>query len=484
MVAMSRAQRADVVRRAGDICLACERQGMQAQQVAEAILQRLPDMLPLEACRLARGWSRPQALDELLALYEADGRLPPKVNTVMLCRWEHGVVAMSADYEHMLCRLYGVTPHHLRPGESMVPVCTETPQRHQTVTQSNGTVTVIDRSYDEGIDPMRRRDLLTAAGLSIPLGLLQRVDHALAAPSQPDRPAEPAQIAQMLRAARRQFDASELPALVAALPALVASARQAAERAHTPAGWAMVSASYNLAADTLNKIGDKASARTAAERATRYADRSEDLVAQAASARAVGMMLRSEGRSDLATAAMTKGIDQLRTTGLRTTAQASTYLRLLCARAYTYAWAGDRPRALEAMDEAERAAARMPAMQPFTTLYRVDVHYALGDAGTAVHAARDLRDDSFRTPERRGRLHTDLARAYWQWGKPEQTTAELLAAYQHAPAEVRDRPSIRRIAAEVVERHPRVAGVRQLAKTISRPQATPGAARDWVAAAR
>lgn len=321
---------------------------------------------------------------------------------------------------------------------------------------------------------MRRRTLLTAAGLSIPLSLLRRFDDALAVPQLPDRPAGPEEAAQLLRAARHQFDVSDLSGLAAALPGLLATARGAAERADTPAAWALVSASYGLATDTLNKIGSKSSARIAAERAVLYADRSEEPVARAASMRALGMMLRTQGRPDLAATLMTRGVDQLEATGLKTTAQVAMYLRILCARAYTYAWAGDRERALEGIAEAEHAAARVPAMsptaKPFAVLYRSNIHYVLGDAGSGLHAARNLRDEMFATPERRGRLNTDLARYWAQWGKPEQTAAALLTAYQHARSEVLDRPSIRKIAVELVERHPRVAGVHHLAKAISRPQ--------------
>ena len=322
---------------------------------------------------------------------------------------------------------------------------------------------------------MRRRTLL-AAGLTIPLAALQRVDEALAVPPRTDS-VEPAQIAARLRVAQRQFDRSELVDLVEGLPGLLASATAAAERVDTPAGWGLVAGSYRLATDTLNKVGTKATARLTADRAVLYAARSEDQVAMAASERALGMMLRIGGRPDLAAAVMSKGVDRLASTGLRTTAQASMFMRLLCARAYTHAWGGDESRALEGIAEAEQAATRIPAMAPtalpFATLYRANIAYALGDPRTALHAARDLRDGMYPTPERRGRLRTDLARFYWQWGKPEEATAELLTAYRHAPAEVRDRPSIRRIAAEVVERHPRVAGVRHLARAISRPQAMP-----------
>ncbi|GAA3717019.1 hypothetical protein GCM10022224_098340 [Nonomuraea antimicrobica] len=234
-----------------------------------------------------------------------------------------------------------------------------------------------------------------------------------------------------------------------------------------------MAASYRLATDTLNEVGIKPTARPTADRAVLYAARSDDAVAIAASAKALGMMLRVEGRTDLAAAVMTRGVDRLASTGLHTTAQASQYLRLLCARAYTYAWAGDRARALEGIVEAEHAAGHIPAMKPtswpFARLYRLNIHYVLGDAGTALHVARDLRVGMYPTPERRGRYYTDLARSWWRWGKPEQTTTALLEALEQVPGEVRDRPSIRMIATELVDRHPRVAGVRQPAKAISRP---------------
>jgi hypothetical protein len=77
----------------------------------------------------------------------------------------------------------------------------------------------------------------------------------------------------------------------------------------------------------------------------------------------------------------------------------------------------------------------------------------------------------FPTAERRGRFHTDMARAWWLRSRPEQAAHQLLAAHGHAPAEVRDRPAIRNIAVERVDRHPRVPGARELAAVI-----TPGGA--------
>lgn len=315
---------------------------------------------------------------------------------------------------------------------------------------------------------MLRRTLL-AAGLAVPV--LHHCDVAFALPAGLTRSELTAHIAQRLRAARRQFDASDIPALMTTLPRLLASARHTAETVDAPAGWALLSSAYALATDTFNKVGLKAAARRAADESAHFAAWSEEPLAMAASARALGMMLRKEGRPHHAAEMMTRGVDILEATGVRTPDQAWMYVYLLCARGYTYSFAGDRNRALEGVAEAERAVTRLnwllPASTaPFVRLYRVNVLQTLGDVGNALRIARDLRDEMYPTPERRGRLYTDLARAWWQFGRPEQTTHALLAAYGHAPAEVRDRPGIRRIAVELLDRYPRVAGARHLAATV------------------
>lgn len=99
-------------------------------------------------------------------------------------------------------------------------------------------------------------------------------------------------------------------------------------------------------------------------------------------------------------------------------------------------------------------------------LYAVGVHWALGDAGAALESGRDLREGQFNTTERKGRMHTDLGRAWWQWGKSEQTAAELLSAARVSPSEVRDRPAIRQIVSDLRSRHPRVTGVRELVAVV------------------
>ncbi|PZT68299.1 hypothetical protein DN402_08675 [Streptomyces sp. SW4] len=80
------------------------------------------------------------------------------------------------------------------------------------------------------------------------------------------------------------------------------------------------------------------------------------------------------------------------------------------------------------IEEAHRAARRLPTMPPDVRLFRISpaagalyaagVHWAPGNAGAALEAGRGLRAELFPTAERKSRMHTDLVRAWWQWGKP------------------------------------------------------------------
>ncbi|GAA3864878.1 hypothetical protein GCM10023084_17430 [Streptomyces lacrimifluminis] len=115
---------------------------------------------------------------------------------------------------------------------------------------------------------------------------------------------------------------------------------------------------------------------------------------------------------------------------------------MLCTTSYTAARAGDRDQAQAMIREAGKAARKLPQQAPpgrlFPTtsaavgLFEVGVRWALGDAGAALKAGRALSADQFSTAERKGRMHTDLGCAWWQWGKPEQTAHELLCALRPA----------------------------------------------------
>ncbi|MFD9061575.1 hypothetical protein ACFVZ3_08665 [Kitasatospora purpeofusca] len=66
------------------------------------------------------------------------------------------------------------------------------------------------------------------------------------------------------------------------------------------------------------------------------------------------------------------------------------------------------------------------------------------------------------TAERQARFFTDVARAFDQWGKPEQCYRALLAAEEAAPQEVR-RGAVRDLATGLLRHDRKLPGVRDFA---------------------
>ncbi|MEU6211853.1 helix-turn-helix transcriptional regulator [Streptomyces sp. NPDC047023] len=331
--------------------------------------------------------------------------------------------------------------------------------------------TVADDPSPAQEDPMRRRSLITAAALAAPLSLITSLDAALAStPAPTGAPAHT--LDARLAAARAQFDAAAHTPLLQILPGLLADAHHAAGLGRQNLDYARLSSAYTLAAQTLNKLGHYKQSRLTADRAALYADVSGSPLAAAAAARELAAVLRHQGQEAAAQQHIEAAVARVEATGLTTGAQASAFAQMLCSSAYTAAVAQDRDQALALIKLAARAARDLPAVAPAgrlfpltpaaVDLYSVSVHWALGDAGTALEAGRNLHADQFPTIERKGRMHTDLARAWWQRAKPEQTVNELLAAARLSPAEVRDRPAIREIVDDLYAKHPHVSGVREL----------------------
>jgi transcriptional regulator with XRE-family HTH domain len=339
------------------------------------------------------------------------------------------------------------------------------------VTSPRAATVVSTQRYSEPEEESMKRRALLAVGVAVPLSALNTLDESLALLPEPASAPTPAALLANFRKARGLFNSGAHTRLVETLPNLLATA-EACAASGGAADYARLAACYDLATEALSKIGRYGASRITADRSTTYSRLAESPLAAAASARAFSIVLRHEGRAETAQRVTLHAASQVEATGLTTAAQAATFAQMLCTVSYTAAEAGDRDRALEMIDEAERAAALLPepaaGSQSFSvtpasvTLYKVGVLWSLGDAGAAVQVGRNLRAAQFPTAERRGRLHTDMARAYWQWGKPEQTAHALLAAHRAAPSEVRDRPSIRAIVTGLVQRHPRTSGVREL----------------------
>ncbi|AKG45461.1 helix-turn-helix domain-containing protein [Streptomyces xiamenensis] len=316
-------------------------------------------------------------------------------------------------------------------------------------------------------DPMKRRSVLGAGAAAVPLSVLTALDDALDVSPAPRAAPTPDRVVTEYRQARALFDGGDHPRLMRALPDLLATAEARADTGEG-ADYARLAACYDLATEALSKIGQRRSARITADRSTIYARISGSPLAAASSARALSIVLRHEGRATIAQHVTLQAAAALDAAGPSTPAQAAALAQMLCTASYAAAEAGDRERALEMIHDAERAAAQLPSMRSChistatVTLYKVGVLWSLGDAGAAVAAGRTLNPAQFSTAERRGRYHTDMARAWWRWGKPEETAQALLGAHHIAPAEIRDRASIRAIVTELSQRHPRAGGVREL----------------------
>jgi transcriptional regulator with XRE-family HTH domain len=113
MAAIDRSRRNQLARIATDIRLRALPDGMSPHAVADRICEELPDVSPLEAQRLARGWSRSEVSARLDALYRADDLAPPHISSAELCRWEHGQRRPSDERIDYLCRLYQTRPDRL-----------------------------------------------------------------------------------------------------------------------------------------------------------------------------------------------------------------------------------------------------------------------------------------------------------------------------------------------------------------------------------
>ncbi|MER5301342.1 helix-turn-helix transcriptional regulator [Streptomyces lasiicapitis] len=418
----------------------------KARELAE---QRCPGAL-IRLGREHRSWT-------LAALGDRLGCSPATVS-----RLERRSRVVDLALVHRAAQEVGVPRHILMT--SLSPPASKVP-----------TATRVTASPHAEEDPMRRRTLLTATAAAGPVALMMGLDEALA-----DTPAPTGKgpLDARMAAARALYDKGAHSRLLAALPGLIADGH-AAVSSRRELDQARLSSVYSLAAAVLTKLGSYGQARLTADRARTWAEVSGSPLASAAAARELAIVLRHQDRGAEAQRLMTTAASAVEATGLRTEASVSAYAQMLCTLAYTAARGGHRAEALSMTEEARRAARRLPTTAPAgrlfpispaaVDLYAVGVHWALGDAGAALEAGRDLRPAQFPTAERKARMGTDMARAWWAWGRPEQTARALLDAYRASPGEVRDRPAIRSIVAELAERHPHTTGVREL-HAVTRPQ--------------
>jgi transcriptional regulator with XRE-family HTH domain len=350
-----------------------------------------------------------------------------------------------------------------------------------------------------GEDPVRRRELLArAAGLASAAAL----GWSAAGPDRTatatgggledllyrDATAGPVPLAALRAAtatARADFQTARYDRLTAGLRHLIATAaatRDYADGGARATASTLLADAYIVAANFMVKLNDDPLAWTVADRALQAAQAGDDPLTLADSRRAVATVLRRTGRRATARELLALAARDIEPGGHASPDQLSMYGTLLEVAAYTAAVDGSRSSASELIGEAQATATRLghDANHRFTafgpanvTLYQVSIAQVLGDNGTAIEHAKTLRPAAIPTAERRGRYWIDVARAYHQWGKPEPCYRALLSAEQAAPAEVRYRPPVHRIAEDLLraDRRHALPGLPGFARRIGVPAA-------------
>jgi hypothetical protein len=210
---------------------------------------------------------------------------------------------------------------------------------------------------------------------------------------------------------------------------------------------------YTLTTRMLIKLDDQQLGWMAADRAQVLAAGSGDPLAAGEAARNLAVLARKAGWH---TQAMSLALTAANHPGLRGRDQGLTAERglLLQSAAYTAARSGDKDTMREITSEAFAIAARLEGngmlrdhgggFTPATVqLHRISAEYSVGEPGAAITAAHRLPPATLPTTERRARYWTDLARAWDQHGRRDESIHALLTAERQAPEEIHARPAIR-----------------------------------------
>ncbi|WP_410618598.1 hypothetical protein [Amycolatopsis sp. cmx-8-4] len=326
-------------------------------------------------------------------------------------------------------------------------------------------------------DPMRRRTLLAGVGGLAGSALfgaqpafgsadpIRSLESALLNPPIANAGAASLpELAQAVARTRSVFQQAKYADLAALIPQVLARAMATRAQSRSAEDVAVVNRHlaelYTLTTELMIKVGNDRLAWTSADRALQAADAGGDVLTQATTRRTWGIVLRRSGRAETARQLVVDAAAALQPELHRGADHLSVYGSLLETGAYTAAVDGDRDTAktliLEAADAARHVSAgpHATAFNPTAVgLYQISIARVLGDSGAAIEHARRIDPAAIPVVERRARYYSDVARAFHQWGKPEQCYRALLAAEHASPDEVRYRKTIHRITESLI-RHP------------------------------
>ncbi|WP_329570097.1 helix-turn-helix transcriptional regulator [Kitasatospora sp. NBC_01266] len=332
-------------------------------------------------------------------------------------------------------------------------------------------LTTSPRSADLRTDDMQRQGFLAAgvAALAVParphtagLDLVQALLPTAA--MLPDRqPLTEAALRHGLSKARRLLYSCRYTELETLLPTLLTDLRRTQHE--TPGSLTLTSlaaTAYQTTVSMLIKLGDNGNAWLAVGRAMSEAERSGNPIVLASSVRVQTHLMAREHHHAPAVTMVQHTADQLGGHYDQREPGDLAAFGLMLLRGVTAAsTGGDRSTTAELLDQADEVAQYVDRDHPDAwanfsqtnvALHRTSAAVALGDAGAAIDTARPLLHRRIPAPERQAALWVDLARAFNQQGKLSEGYRALRIAERHAAEDIRRRPDIRELVADMAAR--------------------------------
>ncbi|GAA1013482.1 hypothetical protein GCM10009556_044280 [Acrocarpospora pleiomorpha] len=298
------------------------------------------------------------------------------------------------------------------------------------------------------------------------------IDELAAAMTEPlpqlmREPTDLSPLAAAVYDAKNAYQACHYTQVLFMLPPLLRSLRAAGtvmDGADLQQAHKLSAEAHHVAASILLKHEDKGLAWLAADRSVQAAHASESPLMIGSSARIITHALMDGGHHRAAYINATKAAEHMSAEFTNPTANdLSVYGSLLLRGAIAAAKHGTRAATFELLDEADQAGQRLghegnhmfTAFGPNNVLcHRVNIALTMGDAGTAIEAARRVDIDALPINERKAILLIDTTRAFLMWGKHEQALHVLRAAGQIAPEEIINRPTTLRLVRDLMETAP------------------------------
>ena len=257
--------------------------------------------------------------------------------------------------------------------------------------------------------------------------------------------------------------------MIAQLPSLIRDAQRLEDSASSSSdgssrtAWTVSARTHHLAATTLSKVGEADLSWIAAERAMHAADRSDDVLVLASTARTAAHALLAVGRFDDAVERGNATAAWLTDHVADNDPVALSLLGMLHLRtAIAAARHEDRAAANELLDKAEAAAELLgedadhwhTSFGPTNVvLHRLSAALDLGDVAWVAERAPTV-DVAGLPSERRITHLTDVARALSHLARDDKALDLLLAAEREAPALVRHSASVRETVKTMQRRAP------------------------------